>query len=58
MRYFVFVFFLFIFVLPANKVWAEEYSLDIARQTVDVTGHSVKKITVNGTIPAPTLRFT
>ncbi len=58
MRYFVFIFFLSIFALPANTARAAEYSLDIARQTVNITGHPVKKITVNGTIPAPTLRFT
>ncbi len=37
---------------------AKEYSLVIAREFVTVTGHPVKKITVNGTIPGPTLRFT
>jgi FtsP/CotA-like multicopper oxidase with cupredoxin domain len=36
---------------------AEEYSLVIDRQTVNITGNPVKKITVNGTIPGPTLRF-
>ncbi|MBP7721930.1 MAG: copper resistance system multicopper oxidase [Alphaproteobacteria bacterium] len=36
---------------------AEEYSLTIAREPVNITGNSVKKITVNGTIPGPTLRF-
>lgn len=35
-----------------------EYSLTIARQTVAITGKPVSKITVNGTIPGPVLRFT
>ncbi|MCE9508456.1 MAG: multicopper oxidase domain-containing protein, partial [Alphaproteobacteria bacterium] len=41
-----------------HEAQAAEYSLDIARQTVNITGHPVEKITVNGAIPAPTLRFT
>jgi FtsP/CotA-like multicopper oxidase with cupredoxin domain len=57
MRYFVFVLFLSIFAASLNTAWAAEYSLNIARETVNITGHPVKKITVNGTIPAPTLRF-
>lgn len=35
-----------------------EYTLTIARQTVNITGRNVEKITVNGSIPGPTLRFT
>jgi CopA family copper-resistance protein len=35
-----------------------EYSLTIARQPVTITGRAVQKITVNGTIPGPTLHFT
>lgn len=35
-----------------------EYNLTIDRQPVNITGHEVEKITVNGNIPAPTLRFT
>lgn len=34
-----------------------EYSLTIERQPVNITGKEVRKITVNGTIPGPTLRF-
>ncbi len=37
---------------------AEEYSLVIAREPVNITGNAVEKITVNGTIPGPILRFT
>lgn len=36
---------------------AAEYSLNIARQPVNITGKTVSKITVNGSIPAPTLKF-
>ncbi len=42
----------------ASSAWAGTYNLDIARQTVNVTGKPVEKITINGTIPGPTLRFT
>ncbi|MBI3441764.1 MAG: copper resistance system multicopper oxidase [Proteobacteria bacterium] len=57
MRYFVFVLFLSISTLLAVVARAAEYSLDIARKTINVTGHPVQKVTVNGAIPAPTLRF-
>jgi len=48
----------FSILLLAQGACAEEYSLDIARQVVNITGHAVEKITVNGTLPAPTLQFT
>lgn len=35
-----------------------EYSLTIERLPVNVTGTPIEKITVNGGLPAPTLRFT
>jgi FtsP/CotA-like multicopper oxidase with cupredoxin domain len=35
----------------------DEYNLTIDRQMVNVTGTPVEKITVNGSLPAPTLRF-
>ncbi len=35
-----------------------EYSLTIEQLPVNITGKPIKKITVNGSIPAPTLRFT
>ena len=34
-----------------------EYSLTISRQEVMITGQPLKKITLNGTIPGPVLRF-
>lgn len=47
---------LLLLIMPL-QARAEEYSLTIAREAVNITGTSVKKITVNGTIPGPTLRF-
>ncbi len=35
-----------------------EYNLTIDRLPVNITGTPIKKVTVNGGIPAPTLRFT
>jgi CopA family copper-resistance protein len=35
-----------------------EYHLTIARLPVNITGKPIEKITVNGSLPAPTLRFT
>lgn len=35
-----------------------EYNLTIERLPVNITGTPIKKVTVNGGIPAPTLRFT
>lgn len=45
-------------VLMPIAAQAGEYNLIIAREPVNITGNTVKKITVNGTIPGPTLRFT
>ena len=52
------IFFTFILLLLVQLVCAEEYQLEIARQAVNITGHTVDKITVNGSIPSPTLQFT
>lgn len=41
-----------------SPAFAEIHHLDIAREEVNITGTPVKKITVNGSIPGPTLRFT
>lgn len=41
----------------ASSANAKEYSLEINRETVNITGHPVEKVTVNGGIPAPTLFF-
>ncbi len=55
-RYISILFGLWLFV--STQAQAEEYSLDIARQAVNITGQTVQKITINGTIPGLTLRFT
>lgn len=47
-----------LFVGASFPVLAAEYSLTIVREPVNVTGKTVKKITINGNIPGPTLRFT
>ncbi len=47
--------FMLLFTFPA---FAGAYHLDIAREMVNITGTPVSKITVNGSIPGPTLRFT
>ncbi len=46
-------------ILPATPVLAEvvEYDLTLSQQDVNITGSSVPAMTVNGTIPGPTLRF-
>lgn len=36
----------------------QEYSLVIDRQAVNITGKPLKRITINGSIPGPTLEFT
>ncbi len=43
--------------LAALPAFAGEYALVIDEQTVNITGKPMKKITVNGTIPGPALRF-
>ena len=35
----------------------KEYSLVIAKETVNITGEPLKRITINGSIPGPTLEF-
>lgn len=45
---------IFLITFPA---FAKTYQLDIAREEINLTGKPVSKITVNGTIPGPVLRF-
>lgn len=46
-------------LLWSGSLWAKvkEYHLTIAENSVNLTGKSVSKITVNGQFPAPTLTF-
>lgn len=46
-----------ILLVLSTPTWAANYHLDIAKETVNITGIPTKKITVNGTIPGPVLRF-
>jgi CopA family copper-resistance protein len=48
-----------VMMLLASPARAEtvEYNLTIDSLPVNITGHQVNKVTVNGDIPAPTLRF-
>jgi len=44
-------------LVAAAPAWGGEYRLTIDRRDVNVTGHPVSSITVNGQVPGPTLRF-
>jgi CopA family copper-resistance protein len=47
-----------IFFIPFRSSAATvEYELTIAQQEVDITGKPARGMTINGTIPGPTLRF-
>lgn len=46
------------FLSAPSNAKTVEYNLIINREAVNITGHDVEKVTVNGGIPAPTLRFT
>lgn len=37
--------------------YAKDYDLTISHQTLNITGKPLEKVVVNGTLPAPTLRF-
>ncbi len=50
------LFTLSLFLTPARAATVA-YDLTIARQKVDITGKAVPGMTINGTIPGPTLRF-
>ena len=49
---------LIFFILASAVASAAEYQLDIRKATVNVTGKDLKRITVNGSFPAPTLYWT
>lgn len=44
-------------MLTAAQADAAEYALNINREPVTITGNAVDKLTINGTIPGPILRF-
>jgi FtsP/CotA-like multicopper oxidase with cupredoxin domain len=51
-------FFFLLTILFSATTGAEEYQLDIRRETVNITGKDLQRITVNGSFPAPTLYWT
>lgn len=53
----LFVFLVGVVTATLAHAKTSEYDLVIERRPVNVTGKSIEKITVNGTLPAPTLRF-
>ncbi len=48
---------IFLFLLQASSALAKTYDLEIKKQDVFITGKAVEAITINGSIPGPTLRF-
>ncbi|TXJ07423.1 MAG: copper oxidase, partial [Acinetobacter sp.] len=44
-------------VMQWSSAAMREYHLNIAEQNINITGKTVKRITVNGQFPAPTLEF-
>mgnify|MGYP001394367633 CR=1 FL=1 len=46
-----------IITLVPFHAFSKTYNLDIAYKFVNITGNTVKKIAINGTIPGPILRF-
>lgn len=57
MKFYATILFLLLFLPFAFPAQAGEYSLKINRETMNITGNPVKKVTLNGGIPGPTLRF-
>ncbi len=47
-----------LFFSPAVCAQTSQYRLIIERKTINITGKPLKRITINGSIPGPTLRFT
>ncbi|MDP9195616.1 MAG: copper resistance system multicopper oxidase [Pseudomonadota bacterium] len=58
MKFYAYTLSLFLLLTFALPSAAGEYHLEINRETVNITGNPVKKITLNGGIPGPTFRFT
>ncbi len=57
MKYNILTLFGFLLLAMPTVAQAGEYNLVIDREAVNITGNTVNKITINGTIPGPTLRF-
>jgi len=57
MKHTILTLFGFLLLMMPILAQAGEYNLVIDREAVNITGNTVNKITINGTIPGPTLRF-
>ena len=57
MKHTILTLFGFLLLMMPIAAQAGEYNLVIDREAVNITGNTVNKITINGTIPGPTLRF-
>ena len=57
MKHTILTLFGFLLLMMPTVAQAGEYTLVIDREPVNITGNTVNKITINGTIPGPTLRF-
>ena len=51
------IFLTFLLLIFSSSVFAKTYDLEIKKQDVLITGKAVEAITINGSIPGPTLRF-
>ena len=49
---------IFVLALLPSCINAAEYRLDIRKETVNITGEPLQKITVNHSLPAPTIEWT
>ncbi len=54
-RFFALLALLLLIMPPQAK--ADEYSLTINKEPVNITGKTLKRVTINGSIPGPTLRL-
>ena len=59
MKIFISFIFFFLFGIPVSSVFAGivEYDLDINFKTINISGKSSKAMSINNSIPGPTLRF-
>jgi CopA family copper-resistance protein len=52
-----FLFFFFLFLAATASAEVREYNLTISQQQINITGNPAPAMTINGTIPGPTLHF-
>ena len=56
-KYSLFMVWVFIVFYSVALAEVREYQLVIGNKTVDFTGQKIKAMSINGSIPGPTLRF-